>query len=40
MHLIERFTRVNPDRLAFEFTVEDPDAWTRPWTAVIPMNEE
>ena len=38
MHLIERFTRVNPDRLAYEFTVEDPDAWTRPWTAVIPMK--
>ena len=38
MHLIERFTRVNPDRLAYEFTVEDPDAWTRPWTAVIPIK--
>ena len=38
MHLIERFTRVNLDRLAYEFTVEDPDAWTRPWTAVIPMK--
>ena len=38
MHLIERFTRANPERLVYEFTVEDPDAWTRPWTAVIQMK--
>ena len=38
MSLIERFTRVNADRLVYEFTVMDPDAWTRPWTAVIPMK--
>lgn len=38
MHLVEKFTRVGPDTLAYEFTVEDPDTWTRSWTAVVPMQ--
>ena len=37
LHLVERFTRVDPDTLVYEFTVEDPTTWTRPWTAQIPM---
>jgi hypothetical protein len=38
LHLIERFTRVNDDRLLYEFTVEDATAFTAPWTAAIPMK--
>jgi hypothetical protein len=37
MHLTERFTRTGPDTLIYEFTVNDPTTWTRPWTAQVPM---
>ncbi len=37
LHLIERFTRTAPDQLMYEFTVNDPASFTRPWTAQIPM---
>ena len=40
MHLVERFTRVNADTMNYEFTVEDPATWTRPWTASIPMTKD
>ena len=39
MHLIERFTRTSANTLLYEFTVDDPTTWTRPWTAVIPMSK-
>jgi hypothetical protein len=37
LHVVERFTRVSADRILYQFTVEDPDTWTRPWSAEIPM---
>ena len=37
MTVVERFTRVADDRIRYEFTVEDPNTWTRPWSAEIPM---
>jgi hypothetical protein len=38
MHLVERFTRTAPDTITYEFTVDDPSAFTKPWTAQIPMK--
>ena len=35
MQLTERFTRVAADVLLYEFTVNDPEAFTQPWTVQI-----
>ena len=37
LHVVERFTRVSTDRVMYQFTVEDPQTWTRPWSAELPM---
>ena len=37
--LIERFTRVDAETLRYEFTVDDPTTWIRPWTAVVFMKK-
>jgi hypothetical protein len=39
MRLVERFTRVSDDELKYEFTVDDPLTWTRPWTAQVPWKK-
>ncbi len=36
--LVERFTRVSPDVIRYEVTVDDPWKWTRPWTAAITLR--
>ncbi len=38
LHLTERFTRVSPDVLMYEATIDDPTVWTRPWTYQVPMS--
>jgi len=38
LHLIERFTRVDAGTLQYEYTVDDPATFTKPWTAVLPMT--
>ena len=36
-HLVERFTRVDPDTVKYEFTVRDPNSYTRPWSVMMPL---
>ena len=38
LHVVERFTRLGPDTLGYEFTVTDPNTWTRPWSGSLPMS--
>jgi len=38
LHVIERFTRTGPDTLQWQLTIDDPGAWTKPWTAMIPLK--
>lgn len=32
LHVIERFTRVNEHTLHYEFTIDDPGAYSEPWS--------
>ena len=38
LKMTERFTLVNPGTIKYEYTLEDPKTWTRPWSveAFIP----
>ena len=38
LHLTERFTRVSPQTLMYEATIDDPTVWSRPWSYQIPMQ--
>ncbi|HJT89857.1 MAG TPA: hypothetical protein VJ732_18430 [Bryobacteraceae bacterium] len=38
LHLVERLTRTGPDTILYQFTVDDPTAFTRPWSGEIPMT--
>jgi hypothetical protein len=38
LHLVERFTRTDTNTLLYEFTVDDPSTFTKPWTAQLPMT--
>jgi hypothetical protein len=39
MRLTERFTRLDPDTLLYQFTVDDPQSFVRPWSGEIPMKK-
>ena len=36
MRLTERFTRMDENTIRYQFTVDDPSTWTRPWSAEVP----
>jgi hypothetical protein len=39
MRLTERFTRVDENTIRYQFTVDDPSTWTRPWSAELSMKK-
>jgi hypothetical protein len=38
LRLTERFRRLDADTLLYEYTVDDPTIWTRPWTVSMTMQ--
>ncbi|MCH7530880.1 MAG: hypothetical protein IIB36_03850 [Gemmatimonadetes bacterium] len=36
--VIERFTRVDEETVLYEFTIDDPETYTRPWGGAIPFK--
>jgi hypothetical protein len=39
LKVTERFTRTDAETIDYQFTVEDPNTWTRSWTASVPMRK-
>lgn len=35
LHVIERFTRTGDETIKYEFTIEDPSTWAKPWSAEV-----
>jgi hypothetical protein len=40
LHVVERFTRVDDNTIRYQFTVDDPTTWSRPWTAELPLAKD
>ena len=38
LRLVERFTRIDDETIDYQFTMHDPENFTKPWTASIPMT--
>jgi hypothetical protein len=39
LRVVERFTRTDQDTLLYQFTVDDPQSFARPWSGEIPMKK-
>jgi hypothetical protein len=37
LHVVERYTPLNPDALTYEATIEDPKVFSRPWKMSMPL---
>jgi hypothetical protein len=38
LHVVERFSRTEPDVLKYDLRIEDPDTWTKPWSFTILLR--
>lgn len=39
LHVIERLTRVAAETILYQFTVEDPGMWTKPWSGELLITQ-
>lgn len=37
LHVIERFTRKDENTILYQFTVDDPSTWTKPWSGELTL---
>ncbi len=40
LHVVERFTLVEADTIGYEVTIEDPEAYTKPWKVTMPLTRD
>ena len=38
VHMVERFTLIEPNTIHYQVTIEDPNVYTRPWTMAFPIR--
>lgn len=38
LHVVERYTRTDPDTILYQFTIDDPKAYTKPWSQSYPLK--
>lgn len=38
VRITERFTRADADTIRYQFTVDDPETWVRPWSGELPIT--
>ena len=36
LHVIEKFSRIDPKTLLYQFTIDDPTVWTKSWSGEMP----
>ncbi len=37
--MIEKFSRIDANNLLYEFTVDDPGTWTKPWSGEVTWTK-
>jgi hypothetical protein len=40
LRVVERFTRVDAGTIRYEVTIDDPNAYTKPWKVLIPLTRD
>jgi hypothetical protein len=40
LHVVERFTPVDPNTISYEVLIEDSNVYTRPWKVAFPLNRD